>query len=87
MGHDQVGRVLRLQQNLRSAFIPLHSSIDSSFCNCVLLAQDKIQTLRVAVAETFGFDTFTASRSCFVTLMNVNDDTLEIQNKKGLGAV
>ena len=69
---------------LRSSFVSLHSSFDSSLCHCVLLAQNEIQALRVAMTDPFRFRTFTASRSCFVTLMKINKDILEeVKNTKG----
>ena len=86
MGHgDQVRGILSLQAlgRLGSSFVPLHSSINSSLCNCVLLAQDEIQALRVAMAGPFGFQTFTASRSCFVALNKINKCILDVKMKKG----
>ena len=83
---DQVGGILRVQLilgRLGSSFIFLHSSIDSGLCNCVLLAQDEIQALRVAMADPFPFQTFTASRSCFVALNKINKIILEVKNTKG----
>ena len=87
MGHgDRVGGMLRVHQVLGclgSSFVSLHSSFDSSLCRCVLLAQNEIQALRVAMADPFRFQTFTASRSCFVALIKINKDILEVKNTKG----
>ena len=87
---DRLGGMLKVHQVLRRwgpSFVSLHSSIDSSLCNCVLLAQDEIQTLRVAMANPFRFHTFTASRSCFVALNKINKSILDVVETKGPGAV
>ena len=82
MGHGKGGRRLRPEETLgrlEPALVFVHSPVDSSLCGFVLMAQDKIQSFQVAGADTFGFDTFAASRSCFIALININKGILERQ--------
>ena len=87
MGNDQVARLLGQQQvlgGLRPALIFLQSSVDACFCSFILMAQDKIQSFRIAGTDSFGFYTFTTSRPRFVALININKETLDRVIKVGL---